>query len=192
VNPQVPVKDLKELAAHAKAAEKPLLYGSTGPGSIMNLCGELFKRDAGVKMDHIPFRGAAPLVTDMLAGRIQFGGDQLSSSLQHVRAGSLKAVGVASKSVALPQVPTARELGFPSLEFQGWNGFLAAKGTPEPIVARLQQVIAAGARRPEIAKRMTDVGAEPSGSTQAEMADMLAKQIAQVRPAVEELKLLVE
>ena len=191
-NPTVPVKDLKEFVAFAKSPDKPLFYGSTGPGSIMNLAGELLKRDAGIKMDHIPFRGAAPLVTDMLAGRIQFGGDQLSSSLQHVRAGSLKALGVGSKSVALPQVPTARELGFPSLEFQGWNGFLVAKGTPPEIIARLQQTIAAGARRPEIAKRMTDVGAEPSGSTQAEMADMLRQQIAVVRPAVEELKLVVE
>ncbi len=75
----------------------------------MNLCGEVLKRDAGIKMDHVPFRGAAPLVTDMLAGRIHFGGDQLSSSLQHVRSGSLKAMAVATKSAALPKCrPRAR------------------------------------------------------------------------------------
>jgi tripartite-type tricarboxylate transporter receptor subunit TctC len=156
------------------------------------LCGEVLKRDAGIKMDHIPFRGAAPLVTDMLAGRIHFGGDQLSSSLAHVRSGSLKAMAVATKSAALPEVPTVRDMGFPNLELQGWNGFLAPKGTPEAIVARIQQQVAEAVKRPDIAKRMTDVGAEPSGSTPAEMADMLRRQVAQVRPVVEELKLVVE
>ncbi len=188
----VPANNLKEFVDYAKKADKPLLYGSTGPGSIMNLCGEVLKRDAGIKMDHIPFRGAAPLVTDMLAGRIHFGGDQLSSSLQHVRSGSLKAMAVATKSAALPDVPTAREMGFPNLELQGWNGFLAPKGTPDAIVNRIQQQVAEAVKRPDIAKRMTDVGAEPSGNTPAEMDKMLKAQIAQVRPVVEELKLVVE
>jgi tripartite-type tricarboxylate transporter receptor subunit TctC len=191
-HPSVPAKDLKEFVAFAKASEKPVFYGSTGPGSIMNLCGELLKRDAGIQMDHVPFRGAAPLVTELLSGRIQFGGDQLSSSLQHVRSGNLKALAVATKSVAMPQVPTAREMGFPVLEMQGWNGFLAPKGTPDAVVARLQQEIAAAAKHPDVIKRMTDVGAEPSGSTQAEMRTMLRNQIAQVQPAVEELKLVVQ
>jgi tripartite-type tricarboxylate transporter receptor subunit TctC len=188
----LPVTNLKEFVEYARKSTTPLLYGSTGPGSILNLCGEVLKRDAGIKMDHIPFRGAAPLVTDMLAGRIDFGGDQLSSSLAHVRSGSLKAMAVATKSAALPEVPTVRDMGFPNLELQGWNGFLAPKGTPEAIVARIQQQVAEAVKRPDIAKRMTDVGAEPSGSTPAEMADMLRRQVAQVRPVVEELKLVVE
>ena len=188
----VPVGNLKEFVDYAKRSPTPLLYGSTGPGSIMNLCGEVLKRDAGIKMDHVPFRGAAPLVTDMLAGRIQFGGDQLSSSLQHVRSGSLKAMAVATKSAALPETPTARQMGYPNLELQGWNGFLAPKGTPAEIVNRIQQQVAEAVKRPDIAKRMTDVGAEPSGNTPAEMDMMLREQIAQVRPVVEELKLVVE
>jgi tripartite-type tricarboxylate transporter receptor subunit TctC len=188
----VPSNNLKEFVDYAKKSPTPLLYGSTGPGSIMNLCGEILKRDAGIKMDHVPFRGAAPLVTDMLAGRIHFGGDQLSSSLQHVRGGKLKALAVATKSAAMPQVPTVREMGFPNLELQGWNGFLAPKRTPDAVVARIQREIAAAAKKPEIAKRMTDVGAEPSGSTPQEMRDMLQKQISMVRPAVEELKLVVQ
>lgn len=191
-NNAVPAKDLKEFVAHAKAAPAPLHYGSTGPGSILHLMGEVLKRDAGIKMDHVPYRGAAPLVTDLIAGRVQFGGDQLSSSLERVRTNQLKALAVATKSVALPNVPTARELGYPNLELQGWNGFLAPKNTPEPVVARLQQAIAAAVRHPDVQKRMTDVGAEPSGSTQAEMRDMLRQQVAQIRPIVEELKLLVE
>jgi len=191
-NNSVPANDLKEFVAYAKTTTTPLFYGSTGPGSILHLMGEVLKRDAGIKMDHVPYRGAAPLVTDLIAGRVQFGGDQLSSSLERVRSGQMKALGVATKSVALPNVPTVRELGFPNLELQGWNGFLAPKGTPEPVVARLQQEIAAAVKHPDVQKRMTDVGAEPSGSTQAEMREMLRRQVAQIRPIVEELKLLVE
>jgi len=191
-NNSVPANDLKEFVAYARTTTTPLFYGSTGPGSILHLMGEVLKRDAGIKMDHVPYRGAAPLVTDLIAGRVQFGGDQLSSSLERVRSGQMKALGVATKSVALPNVPTVRELGFPNLELQGWNGFLAPKGTPEPVVARLQQEIAAAVKHPDVQKRMTDVGAEPSGSTQAEMREMLRRQVAQIRPVVEELKLLVE
>jgi tripartite-type tricarboxylate transporter receptor subunit TctC len=191
-HPSVPANDLKEFVAYAKEATTPLFYGSTGPGSILHLMGEVLKRDTGIKMDHVPFRGAAPLVTELLSGRIHFGGDQLSSSLERVRTGQLKALAVATKSAALPNVPTVRELGFPNLELQGWNGFLAPKNTPEPIIARLQQEIAAAARHPDVVKRMTDVGAEPSGSSQAEMREMLRDQVGKVRPIVEELKLVVQ
>ena len=191
-NNSVPVSNLKEFVEHARQSSSPLFYGSTGPGSILHLMGEVLKRDAGIKMDHVPFRGAAPLVTELISGRIQFGGDQLSSSLERVRTNQLKALAVATKSVALPNVPTVRELGFPNLELQGWNGFLAPKGTPEAVVAKLQQEIAAATKHPDVQKRMNDVGAEPSGSTQAEMRDMLRRQVAQVRPVVEELKLVVE
>jgi tripartite-type tricarboxylate transporter receptor subunit TctC len=191
-HPSIPAKDLKEFVAYAKQATTPLFYGSTGPGSIMNLCGEILKRDTGIKMDHVPFRGAAPLVTELLSGRIQFGGDQLSSSLQHVRAGTLKAMAVATPSKAMPDLPTVRSLGFPNLELQGWNGFFAPKGTPDAVAARLNQEIGAAAKHPDVVKRMTAVGAEPSGSTQAQMRTMLRDQIAKVKPMVADLKLVVE
>jgi tripartite-type tricarboxylate transporter receptor subunit TctC len=182
-HPSVPARDLKEFVEYAKQTKEPLFYGSTGPGSIMNLMGEVLKQDTGIKMDHVPFRGA---------GRIQFGGDQLSSSLQHVRGGALKALAVTNRSAALPEVATTRELGFPNLDLRGWNGFFAPKGTPEPVIARLHQEIAAAAKHPDVQKRMIDVGAEPSGSSQAEMREMLREQIAKVRPMVEELKLVVQ
>jgi tripartite-type tricarboxylate transporter receptor subunit TctC len=188
----VPANNLKEFVEYARKTEMPLFYGSTGPGSIMHLIGEVLKRDTGIKMDHVPFRGAAPLVIELLSGRIHFGGDQLSSSLERVRTNQLKAMAVCTKSVALPNVPTVRELGYPNLELQGWNGFLAPKGTPEPVIGRLNQEVAAAVRHPDVQKRMMDVGAEPSGSTQAEMREMLAKQVSQVRPVVEELKLVVQ
>jgi tripartite-type tricarboxylate transporter receptor subunit TctC len=191
-HPSVPVRDLKEFVEYAKQTKEPLFYGSTGPGSIMNLMGEVLKRDTGIRLEHVPFRGAAPLVTELLSGRIQFGGDQLSSSLERVRTGQLKALAVATRSSALPDVPTVTQLGFPNLELRGWNGFFAPKGTPDAVVARLHQEIAAAAKHPDVQKRMTDVGAEPSGSSQAEMRAMLREQIAKVKPVVEELKLVVQ
>lgn len=191
-HPKVPADNLKEFVEVARKADKPLFYGSTGPGSIMNLCGEILKRDAKINLSHVPYKGAAPLVNDLLAGHIHFGGDQLSSSLPHVRSGKLKALAVATKSSAMPQIPTAREMGFPNLELQGWNGFLAPRGTPDVVIARIQAAVAEAAKRPDIVKRMTDVGAEPSGSSSAEMREMLRQQIAQVRPAVEELKLVMK
>ena len=193
-HPSVPAKDLKEFVEYAKTTKDPLFYGSTGPGSGMNLSGEILKRDTGIKLDHVPFRGAAPMVQDMLAGRVQYGGDQLSSSLGHVRGGALKPLAVANptRSTALPDVPTVRELGFPNLEYRGFNGFFAPKGTPEAIVVRLQQGITAAAKHPDVIKRMTDVGAEPSGSSQAEMRELLREQISKLKPLIEELKLVVQ
>lgn len=193
-HPSTKVKNLKEFVAFAKETKDPLFYGSTGPGSVMNLIGELLKRDAGIKMDHVPFRGAAPLVQELLSGRIQLGGDQLSTSLQHAKAGSLTPIAVCGekRSPALPDVPTVREAGFPNLELQGWNGYFAPAGTPPEIVAKLGQEITAAAKREDIAKKMIEVGAEPSGSSQAEMREMLKTQISKVKPVVEELKLVVQ
>src|SRR5262249_54788046 len=113
-------------------------------------------------------------------------------SLQHVRAGALKALAVSSRSSALPEVPSARELGFPNLDLRGWNGFFAPKGTPEAVVARLEQEVAPAAGHPEGQKRKDGGGAGPSRSSQAEMREMLREQIAKVRPMVEELKLVVQ
>jgi tripartite-type tricarboxylate transporter receptor subunit TctC len=193
-HPSVPAKDLKEFVAYAQGTKEPLFYGSTGPGSVMNFSGEVLKRDTSIKMDHVPFRGAAPLVLELMSGRIQFGGDQLSTSLQHAKSGALRPMAVqsAKRSPALPDVPTVRELGFPNLEIQGWNGFFAPAGTPELIVARLHQQIVLAANNPEVRKRMEEVGAEPSGSTQAEMRAMLREQMSKVKPVIEELKLIVQ
>jgi tripartite-type tricarboxylate transporter receptor subunit TctC len=193
-NPSVPAKDLKEFVAVAKSAKDPMFYGSTGPGSVMNYSGELLKRDAQIKLDHIPFKGAAPLVTELLSGRIQFGGDQLSTSLQHAKSGSLRPLAVQSpkRSPALPDVPTVREQGFAFLEIQGWNGFFAPAGTPDAVVQRLHKEIVAAVNNPDVRARMEMVGAEPGGSSQDDMRAMLREQISKVKPVIEDLKLVVQ
>jgi tripartite-type tricarboxylate transporter receptor subunit TctC len=160
-HPGVPAKDLRELANLLRA--NPSLqynYGSTGPGSAMHVLGEAFKREAKVEMEHVPFKGAAPLKQELLTGRIQVGGDQLSSSLAEIKAGTLKALATtASKRIpALPDVPTVRELGFANLELEGWNGVFAPAKTPKDILDRLNREVVAAVKHPDVVKRLADLG----------------------------------
>ncbi len=191
-NPTVPAKDLRDLGQLLRT-QKQLAYnyGSTGPGSAMHVQGEAFKKAAGVDMQHVPFKGAAPLKQELLAGRIQIGGDQLSTSLAEIRAGTLKALATtASKRVAgLPDVPTVRELGFASLELEGWNGLFAPGKTPREIIDRLQKESAAAVRHPEVAKRLIELGAEPVGSSAAAQDEILKRQMDQFRPIIREMKI---
>ncbi len=194
VHRDVPARDLRELAAWARSRPTPAFYGSTGPGSTVNLITEVLKRDAGFPMDHVPFRGAAPLVQDMLAGRIQFGGDQLSSSLPHMRSGTLRPIATlaATRATAMPDVPTVREQGFPNAEMLGWNGFFAPARTPEPVLARLHAEIAAASRHPPLAARIAELGAEPGGNAREEFAAQVHGQVAAMRPIVAALRMQVE
>jgi tripartite-type tricarboxylate transporter receptor subunit TctC len=193
-NPQVAAKDLKEFIALAREGKQPLFYGSTGPGSVMNFAGEVMKRDAQIAMEHVPFRGAAPLVQELIAGRIQFGGDQLSTALPHVRSGALKPMATlsATRIAALPDVPTVREMGLPNMEMRGWNGFFAPARTPDAVIARLNGEIVKAAKHPEVQSRMAEVGAEAVGSTPQELAEVVREQVRAVSPLVAELKLVVQ
>ena len=191
-NPSVPAKDLRELATLLRN-NKALRYnyGSTGPGSAMHVLGETYKREAKIELEHVPFKGAAPLKQDLLAGHIQVGGDQLSSSLAEIRAGTLRALATtATKRIAgLPDVPTVRELGFPALELEGWNGVFAPAKTPKDIIERLQREVAAAVRHPDVAKRLIELGADPVGSSSAEQDAILRRQMDQFRAVIREMKL---
>src|SRR4051812_17078114 len=165
-HPSLPAKDLTELVKLLKSdTGTHYTYGSTGPGSFMHVIGESLQKSAGVHMTHVPFKGAAPLKQELIAGRLNVGGDQLSSSLPDIKAGKLRVLATnASRRIAeLPDVATVREQGFPLLEADGWNGFFAPAKTPREVIERLQKEIAAAVRHPETAKRLVDVGAEPSG-----------------------------
>ena len=191
-SPSVPAKDLKELATLLRS--NPSLqynYGSTGPGSTMHVLGEAFKKEGKVNITHIPFKGAAPLKQELLAGRLQVGGDQLSSSLAEIKAGTLKALATtASKRIpGLPDVPTVKELGFPNLELEGWNGVFAPAKTPKDIIERLNKEVIAAVRHPDVIKRLNDLGAEGVGSTPAEQDAMLRRQMDQFRAIIQEMRL---
>jgi tripartite-type tricarboxylate transporter receptor subunit TctC len=191
-NPSVPAKDLREVATLLRANKNlQYNYGSTGPGSAVHVLGETFKRDAKVEMEHVAFKGAAPLKQELLSGRIQIGGDQLSTSLAEIRAGTLKAIATtASRRIAvLPDVPTVRELGYPDLELEVWNGLFAPAKTPKDIIDRLQREVVAAVRHPDVVKRLNDLGAEPAGSTPAEQDAILRRQMDQFRAVIREMKL---
>ena len=142
-------------------------------------------------MEHIPFKGAAPLKQELLSGRIQIGGDQLSTSIAEVKAGTLKAIATsASKRIAaLPDVPTVTELGYPMLELEGWNGIFVPAKTPKEIIDRLNKEIIAAVKNPELAARLIDMGAEPVGSTPAEQTAIYKKQMDQFRGVIKEMKM---
>jgi tripartite-type tricarboxylate transporter receptor subunit TctC len=191
-HPGVSAKDLKELADLVKRDKiTHYTYGSTGPGSIMHVLGEAYSRAAGIEMTHVPFKGAAPMKQELIAGRINVGGDQLSSSLADIKAGKLKALATsASRRVGeLPDVPTARELGFPTLEADGWNGLFVPGKTPRDVIDRLQKEVVAAVNHPETSRRLREMGAEPIGSTPAEQDAILKRQMDQFRPIIREMKL---
>jgi tripartite-type tricarboxylate transporter receptor subunit TctC len=194
-HPSVPANDLREFVTLLqKDRSLKYNYGSTGPGSIMNVVGEVLKRDEKIEMVHIPLKGAAPLKQELLAGRLQLGGDQLSSSLAEIRRGALKALATtAPKRLAvLPEVPTVRELGVAKLEVEGWNGLFAPAKTPREIIERLQRETAAAVRHPDSVKRLTDLAAEPVGSTSAEQDAVLRRQVAQFTPIIRELGVTID
>ncbi|WP_421995287.1 Bug family tripartite tricarboxylate transporter substrate binding protein [Roseococcus sp.] len=194
VHPSVPATNLAEFIAWARAQPKPPFYGSTGPGSAGHLTGEVLKRDGQFEMEHVPFRGASLLVQEMLSGRIPFGGDQLSSGMPHIRAGSVRPIAIRStaRNRLLPDIPTVREQGFPNAEILGWNGFFAPGRTPEAILIRLQAEIAAAARHPQVAARIDELGADPGGNSSAEFTTMVHGQVAALRPVVASLGLRME
>ena len=191
-HPSVPAKNLRELGALLQT-DRTLRYnyGSTGPGSGINVLFEAFKREANVEIAHVPYKGAAPLKQDLLAGRVQLGGDQLSSSLAEIRGGSLRALATHSsrRVAAIPDVPTVREMGYASLEYEGWNGLFAPAKTPVDIIDRLQREAAAAVRHPDVMRRLADLAAEPVGSSPAEQDAILRRQIEQFRPIIREMRL---
>ena len=191
-NPSVPAKDLRELAALLRANKNlQYNYGSTGPGSAVHVLGEAFKNDAKVEMEHVPFKGAAPLKQELLSGRLQIGGDQLSTSLAEIKAGTLKAIATTAKRriAAMPDVTPVRALGYKNLELEGWNGLFAPAKTPRDIIDRVQREVVAAVRHPDVVKRLNDLGAEPGGSTPAEQDAILRRQMDQFRAVIREMKL---
>jgi tripartite-type tricarboxylate transporter receptor subunit TctC len=167
VHPSVPAKTVPELIAMAKAQPGKLNFASAGNGSSSHLAGELFKSLAGVQIVHVPYKGAAPAMNDVLGGRVEMTFDPLPSSLAHIKAGKLRplAVTTTSRSAALPDVPTMAEAGVPGYELNGWSGLLVHAGTPKEIVRALNQEIVAIIKAPEPKERFTGLGFDIVGNT---------------------------
>lgn len=179
VHPSVPAKTVQEFVALAKKSPGKLTYGSPGIGTGPQMAMQLFENDAGIELTHIPYKGVANVLTDLLAGRVSGMMINAASGVPHVKAGKLRAIGVTSKKriADLPDVPTIAEQGFPGYEALQWFGIFAPKGTPKPIVDALQRAIAKGLHRPDVIKRLAALGAEPGGDTPEAFAKFLKDDI---------------
>jgi len=177
VNPSVPAKTVAELIAHAKANPGKVTMASFGTGSASHLAGELFKMMAGINMVHVPYRGGAPMVTDLIAGQVQVAFDVMVTSLPHVRTGGLRALGVAGNNRfdMLPDVPTVAET-VPGYEARTWAGVGVPKGTPTEIIARLNHEINAGLANPTIKSRLAEIGTMPIIFTATEFGTYIATE----------------
>jgi tripartite-type tricarboxylate transporter receptor subunit TctC len=178
VHPSLPVKSLAELIAYAKAHPGQLNFASAGIGTSPQMSIELLKSMAGIDMVHIPYKGTAPGVVDVLAGQVLVMAPNLLTALPHIKSGRLRALAVTSarRSAALPEVPTVAEAGLPGYDSTQWYGVLAPAGTPREIVARLHGEIARALRDAEVGKRLAADGAEPVGSSPEEFAAFIKSE----------------
>ena len=165
VNPALPVTSVRELVALAKSRPGTLNFASAGNGTSQHLSGELFKVMAGVDMVHVPYKGTAPALAELLAGQVQLTFDNIPALLPHIQSGKLRALAVtpAARSAALPNLPTIAEAGVAGYDASVWFGVFVPAGTPRPLVLRLHSEIARALAAPDIKTRMAAMGAEVSG-----------------------------
>jgi tripartite-type tricarboxylate transporter receptor subunit TctC len=175
VNPSVPAANVKEFIAYAKANPGKLNFGSGSTGSAGHLAGELFKTQAGVEMTHVPYKGAAPAMNDLIGGQIQLMFDNLASALGQVRAGRVRALAVttARRTTLAPDLPTIAESGLPGFDINTWFGIFVPANTPREIVDRLHDEFARALGATDVREKMLALGAEPAGSRPDEFASYI-------------------
>jgi tripartite-type tricarboxylate transporter receptor subunit TctC len=189
VHPSVPVKSVKELIAHAKANPGKLTYGSSGVGFADHLAGELFNTSAGVKMVHVPYKGGAPAMLDLVGGNLQLIFATVSTALGSIKAGRIRPLAVTfSKRVEqFPDWPTVAEAGVPGFAVDNWYGFLAPRGSPKPIVSKLHLEINRILDLPDVQERLAGVGIYPfTASTPAAFGDYIKSEIRKYEKVVQD------
>jgi tripartite-type tricarboxylate transporter receptor subunit TctC len=175
VNPGLPVHTVPEFIAYAKARPGQINFASPGIGATIHLCGELFNIMTGVKMVHVPYRGNAPALTDLIAGQVQMMFADTPSSIEHVRAGKLRALAVTMRSEVLPGVPILSEF-LPDFQASNWFGVAAPRSTPAEIVDKLNQEINAALAEPSIKARLASLGATPLTGSPADFGKFIASE----------------
>jgi tripartite-type tricarboxylate transporter receptor subunit TctC len=175
VNPGVAAKTVPEVVALAKANPGKLTFASPGVGSQAHIAGEMLKSMAGIDVVHVPYKGIAPAMNDLVGGQVSFMFLSMSSALKQVQAGKLRALGVASlkRSPAAPDLPTVAEQGFPGFEALSWYALMAPAGTPPDVIDRIAAESARALRDPAVRERLLGLGANPVGGTPAELGTML-------------------
>lgn len=186
VNPSVPANNMQELVAYARANPGKLSFGSAGTGTSQHLSGELLKLVAKLDMVHVPYKGAASAVPDLVSGRIQLMFSSIPDVLPYIRAGKLRAIGVTSlqRSAVLPEQVPVSEQGFPGFDVRGWFGVVAPAATPRDIVNRLNREIVALLAKPEVRERLGKIGLDVNTSTPEQFAAFIVAEIAKWAPVV--------
>lgn len=194
VHPSLPVKNIKELVALAKAKPGQINYGSTGTGGHNHLATELFRKMAGINIVHVPYKGVAPALTDLMGGHTQLVMTSLPSAMTQVQAGRLKAlaVGGATRSAFMPELPTISESGVPGFVAEFWWGLAAPAKTPAEIVNRLGAELGKALKSPELRQRFAGEGAEPSAMTREEFTKFVAHEITRWRQAARDANIKAE
>jgi tripartite-type tricarboxylate transporter receptor subunit TctC len=189
-----PAKNVAELVAMAKSAKPELSYGSNGNGTAQHLIGTQFQKQTGTTLLHIPYKGSGPLVTDLLGGQVTMSFDTITPVLPHIKAGKLRALAVttATRSSALPEVPTLAESGLAGFGIGTWFGVLAPAATPKTVTARLSDEMQKIIRSPEFKQRMAEIGAEPIGNTPEQMAAQIKDDTDKFTRLVKEAKVSIE
>ena len=172
----VPAKNMGELVALAKAKPGALNFASTGPGSLPHLAGELLKLTAGIDIVHVPYRGAAPAINDLLGQQVQMTFLDLPAILPHIRSGTLRgiALGTTARAPTAPDVPTTVELGMPELKIENWYGMIAPAGTPPAIVAALNRITTTALADPAVKEKLADQGLTTVGDTPEQFRAFIA------------------
>ncbi len=179
VNTAVPAQNLKELLALARAQPDKLAYASSGNATTSHVSAALLASMAGVQMLHVPYKGSAPALTDLISGQVQLMIDPLVSSAQHVKAGKLRALALSgpTRSPLAPDLPTMAEAGVPGYAFAAWFLLLAPAGTPAPVVTKLNEQVARSLAAADLQARYTAMGAEAGQGTPTELQAFLAAEI---------------
>ena len=180
VHNKLPAKDLAEFIALARAKADALTYASSGNGSVNHLLGEMLKSDSGIRMLHVPYRGVAPAITDVIGGQVDSAFSSVPSVLQMVRSGNVRALAISSaqRNSAAPEIPTIAELGFPGFDVNPWWGILAPAGTDMAIVRKINSDVDSVLRTPEMIAFLATQGAEPLVTSPEKFLEMLQADIA--------------
>ncbi|AOB31352.1 MFS transporter [Bordetella sp. H567] len=194
VNMAVPAKTIQEFISLAKSRPGELNYGTAGAGTAHHLIGELFQLQAGVRLVHVPYKGSGPAVTDLIGGQVQVMFDTVTSALPQVKAGKTRALAVttAKRSSALPDIPTLAETVLPGFDVGTWFGLVAPAGTPAPVVQKIYGEIDRTVKDPDVRRQLLEIGAEPIGSTPAQMGAQIQAELDSYKALATKINLVVE
>jgi tripartite-type tricarboxylate transporter receptor subunit TctC len=186
VHPSVPAKNMKELVAWIRAQPNPVNFGSGGIGSIGHILGEMWKKETGLKIEHVGYKGSSPMITDLIAGTLSFSFDTLPQNVPHIKSGKLHPVAVTSRARAAiaPDVPTVVEEGMPYLVAENFIGISGPAGLPDPVVKRLHAAIQESVDDPNFVKRLNDLGFAIRKMSTADFRTFVQEQVTGWEPAV--------